>query len=280
KGFYEWAGKPEMFKMRGRGILEYADLAPLAYLHMAMEGYTALSDVKHLLVDEMQDYTPIQYRVLQKIYPCAKTILGDAGQSVNPFGSSTAETIRKALNNGHIVHMNKSYRSTYEITAFARTILPDTQAEVVDRHGETPQILHYKTAEEEVQGIGQLVDDFKTSGFRSLGIICKDEPHARALHEKLKAQHPGIIFLSYQSTSYEHGIMVTYTHMAKGLEFDQVIIPHVTAKNYHTDLDRSLLYIAVTRAMHHLTVTYSGAGASQLAQESPRFCAKPFDKFI
>ncbi len=103
--------------------LEYADLAPLAYLHMAMEGYSARSDVKHLLVDEMQDYTPIQCRVLQKIYPCAKTILGDAGQSVNPFGSSTAETIRKALNNGHIVHMNKSYRSTREITAFARTIL-------------------------------------------------------------------------------------------------------------------------------------------------------------
>ncbi len=260
KGFYEWAGKPEMFKMRGRGILEYADLAPLAYLHMAMEGYTARSDVKHLLVDEMQDYTPIQYRVLQKIYPCAKTILGDAGQSVNPFGSSTAETIRKACQGGVIVRMNKSYRSTCEITAFARTIFHDTQAEVVDRHGEPPQLLHYKTAEEEVQGIGQLITRFKDSGFRSLGIICKDEPHARALHEKLKEQHPGIIFLSYQSTSYEHGIMVTYTHMAKGLEFDQVIIPHVTAKNYHTDLDRSLLYIAVTRAMHHLTVTYSGAG--------------------
>jgi DNA helicase-2/ATP-dependent DNA helicase PcrA len=258
KDFYEWAGKTEMFKMRANRTLEYADLAPLAYLHMALEGFSARSDVKHLLVDEMQDYTPIQYRVLQKIYPCAKTILGDAGQSVNPFGSATAETIRKALNNGYIVQMNKSYRSTYEITAFARTIQPDSQAEVIERHGEPPQILRYKTAEEEVQGIGQLVDDFKTSDFRSLGIICKDEPHARALHEKLKTNHPEITFLSSQSTSYEHGIMVTYTHMAKGLEFDQVIISHVTSKNYHTDLDRSLLYIAVTRAMHRLTCTGVG----------------------
>ncbi len=272
KDFYEWAGKPEMFKMRANRTLEYADLAPLAYLHMALEGYSARSDVKHLLVDEMQDYTPIQYRVLQKIYPCAKTILGDVGQSVNPFGSSSAETIRKALNNGHIVLMNKSYRSTWEITAFARTILPDTQAEVVDRHGQPPRILHYKTAEEEVQGIGRLITRFKDSGFRSLGIICKDEPHARALHEKLKEQHPGIIFLSYQSTSYEHGIMVTYTHMAKGLEFDQVIIPHVTSKHYHTDLDRSLLYIAVTRAMHRLTLTYSGRSSNVLSSGVSSSC--------
>jgi DNA helicase II / ATP-dependent DNA helicase PcrA len=206
-------------------------------------------------VDEMQDYTPIQYRVLQKIYPCAKTILGDSGQSVNPFGSSTAETIQKTLNTGHIVHMNKSYRSTWEITAFARTIQPDSQAEVIERHGETPQILHYKTAEEEIQGIVQLITRFKDSGFNSLGIICKDEPHARSLHEKLKAPHPEIIFLSYQSTSYEHGIMVTYTHMAKGLEFDEVIVPHLDKHTYRTPMDRSLLYIAVTRAMHRLTCT-------------------------
>ena len=271
KGFYEWLDKPDLFKLRANHTLEYADLAPLAYLHMALEGYNARSDVKHLLVDEMQDYTPIQYRVLQKIYPCAKTILGDAGQSVNPFGASTAEIIQKTLNNGHIVHMNKSYRSTWEITAFARTIQPDTQAEVIERHGETPQILHYKTAEEEVRGIGQMVSAFKTSGYRSLGIICKDEPHARALHEKLKTHHPEITFLSYQSTSYEHGIMVTYTHMAKGLEFDEVIVPHVDRKTYRTPMDRSLLYIAVTRAMHRLTCT--GAGEiSEILRNSGASC--------
>ena len=270
KGFYEWAGKPEMFKMRANHTLEYADMAPLAYLHMVLEGYTVRSNVKHLLIDEMQDYTPIQYRVLQKIYPCAKTILGDAGQSVNPFGSSTAETIQKALNIGHIVYMNKSYRSTWEITALARTIQPDSQAEVIERHGETPQILQFKTVEEEVEGILQLIDSFKESGYNSLGIICKDEHNARLLHEKLKALHPEIIFLSYQSTSYEHGIMVTYTHMAKGLEFDEVIVPHVDKKIYRTPMDRSLLYIAVTRAMHRLTCT--GVEISEILRNSGASC--------
>ena len=81
KDFFEWIGKPEMFKTRKNRILEYADLAPLAYLHIALDGNNAQSYVKHLLIDEMQDYSPIQYKVIQKLYPCRKTILGDASQS-------------------------------------------------------------------------------------------------------------------------------------------------------------------------------------------------------
>ena len=91
--------KPEMFKTRKNRILEYADLAPLAYLHIALDGNNAQSYVKHLLIDEMQDYSPIQYKVIQKLYPCRKTILGDASQSVNPYGSSTAGMIQKSICN-------------------------------------------------------------------------------------------------------------------------------------------------------------------------------------
>lgn len=69
RGFFEWIGKPEMFKLRKNRILEYADLAPLVYLHIALGGKTPRTNVKHLLIDEMQDYTPIQYKVIQKLYP-------------------------------------------------------------------------------------------------------------------------------------------------------------------------------------------------------------------
>ena len=64
KDFFAWMGKPELFKMRKNRILEYADIAPLAYLHIALKGGTK-NYVKHLLVDEMQDYSPIQYKVMQ-----------------------------------------------------------------------------------------------------------------------------------------------------------------------------------------------------------------------
>ena len=85
KDFFAWMDKPELFKMRKNRTLEYADLAPLAYLHIALEGGTK-NYVKHLLVDEMQDYSPIQYKVTQKLFPCRKTVLGDTSQSVNPYG--------------------------------------------------------------------------------------------------------------------------------------------------------------------------------------------------
>lgn len=76
--------------MRKNRMLEYADMAPLAYLHLALDGNRTQTHIRHLLIDEMQDYSPIQYKVIQKLYPCRKTILGDASQSVNPYGSSTA----------------------------------------------------------------------------------------------------------------------------------------------------------------------------------------------
>ena len=98
KDFFKWTNNPGMFKMRKGHTLEYSDLAPLAYLHLALEGNgNQPFRVKHLLIDEMQDYSPIQYKVIQKLFPCRKTVLGDAGQSVNPYGSSTAETIQKSL---------------------------------------------------------------------------------------------------------------------------------------------------------------------------------------
>ena len=255
RGFFEWIGKPEMFKLRKNRTLEYADLAPLVYLHIALGGKTPRTNVKHLLIDEMQDYTPIQYKVIQKLYPCRKTILGDVGQSINPYGSSSAEMIKKAFASGEIMTLNKSYRSTYEITRFAKKIRPDIESEVIERHGEQPQILQYKGIEQELNAISGLVSDFKKSKYKSLGIICKEEAQAFALYERFKGHKKDIHFLSHHSSAFVNGIIVTSAHMAKGMEFDEVIIPHAYTKNYKTEIDKSMLYVAVTRAMHRLSLT-------------------------
>jgi len=194
KNFFEWIGKPELFKIRKNRTLEYADLAPLAYLHLALDGTSKKLQVKHLLIDEMQDYTPIQYKVISKLYPCRKTILGDAGQSVNPYGSSTAGIIKEALVAGEIIKLNKSYRSTCEITEFAQRIRADKELEAVERHGEKPHIYNFKNREEEIAAIAGLVSAFSKSPFKSLGIVCKNESQARALYEELKADNSNIHF--------------------------------------------------------------------------------------
>lgn len=258
KEFFVWVGKPELFKLRKNRMLEYADLAPLAYLHLALDGNITSPGVKHLLIDEMQDYSPIQYKVIQKLYPCRKTILGDASQSVNPYGSSTADMIRKAFTIGEIMKLCKSYRSTFEITDFSQKIQTNHELEPIIRHGEPPAILRFEDVKQEILGIFSIISSFKKSGYTSLGIVCKTETQARELSESLRVHTGDIHFLSNQSSAFMKGIIVTSSHMAKGLEFDEVIVPYVNGKNYNSAIDKSMLYVAVTRAMHRLTLTYNG----------------------
>ena len=260
KDFFKWTNNPGMFKMRKGHTLEYSDLAPLAYLHLALEGSVNQPfRVKHLLIDEMQDYSPIQYKVIQKLFPCRKTVLGDAGQSVNPYGSSTAETIQKSLTASEIMKLCKSYRSTFEITDFAQKIHPNAELEPVARHGEKPQILQFGSAVEELSGIMGLISTYRKSGYKSLGIICKTEQQAREMADVLKSYANDISFLSSQSSAFVQGIVITSAHMAKGLEFDEVIIPQTDERNYRSEIDKSMLYVAVTRAMHRLTLTFHEA---------------------
>ena len=260
KDFFKWTNNPGMFKMRKGHTLEYSDLAPLAYLHLALEGNgNQPFRVKHLLIDEMQDYSPIQYKVIQKLFPCRKTVLGDAGQSVNPYGSSTAETIQKSLTASEIMKLCKSYRSTFEITDFAQKIHPNAELEPVARHGEKPQILQFGSAVEELSGIMGLISTYRKSGYKSLGIICKTEQQARKMADMLKSYANDISFLSSQSSAFVQGIVITSAHMAKGLEFDEVIIPQTDERNYCSEIDKSMLYVAVTRAMHRLTLTFHEA---------------------
>lgn len=264
KDFFKWAGAPDMLKMRKGHTLEYADLAPLVYLRLVLDGYKPYSHVKHLLVDEMQDYSPIQYKVLMKLFHCRKTILGDAGQSVNPYGSSTADMIRETFIVGEVMKLCKSYRSSYEITDFAQKIRQNPELETVARHGEEPKIVHFKYKMAEVSGIADLISKFKKSDYKSLGIICKDEKQASELYEQLRGYDEDIYFLSSESIAFINGITITFAHMSKGLEFDEVIIPGVDDKNYATEIDRGMLYVAVTRAMHRLTLTYTGKLSSFL----------------
>lgn len=260
KDFFKWTNNPGMFKMRKGHTLEYSDLAPLAYLHLALEGNgNQPFRVKHLLIDEMQDYSPIQYKVIQKLFPCRKTVLGDAGQSVNPYGSSTAETIQKSLTASEIMKLCKSYRSTFEITDFAQKIHPNAELEPVARHGEKPQILQFGSAVEELSGSMGLISTYRKSGYKSLGIICKTEQQAREMADVLKSYANDINFLSSQSSAFVQGIVITSAHMAKGLEFDEVIIPQTDERNYRSEIDKSMLYVAVTRAMHRLTLTFHEA---------------------
>lgn len=256
KNFFTWLGKPELFNLSHGGTLEYADVFPLIYCKIRLEGVQTYDHVKHLLVDEMQDYTPIQYAVLSRLFHCKKTILGDVRQTVNPYSASTTETIERVFPQADTVKLLRSYRSTLEISNFAQRISHNPDLIAMERHGLPPAIKGLDSNAEEINEIRNHIAAFADSGHHSLGILCKTQQQAKFVFDELNA--PDIHLLTADSTSFSEGIVVTTIHLSKGLEFDEVIIPFASVRNYSTDVDRSMLYIACTRAMHQLLVTYTG----------------------
>ena len=259
KEFFTWLAKPELCKPVGNSKLEYADVFPLIYLKMRLEGLdNRYKEVRHLLVDEMQDYTAVQYAVLARLFPCGKTILGDANQSVNPYSASTSESIHRVFGQADCVKLCKSYRSSYEITRFAQAISPDADLVAIERHGDEPLLMACQDRHDEVNRIRQVIAEFETLAYQTMGIICKTRKQAEQLDKALREHAPGVHLLTEQSTSFKQGVVICTAHLAKGLEFDLVHVAGVSDDNYATAMDRNLLYVACTRAMHKLTLTYVG----------------------
>lgn len=258
KEFYETMGRPELFTYKKTKMLEFSDVFPLVYLKIHVEGTAGFDEVKHVLVDEMQDYTPVQYAVLSRLFTCKKTILGDCNQSVNPYSSSSITEIKKIFPEADTVELLKSYRSTMEIIRFAQQINRNSRIIPIERHGPCPEIKKANGRSDEIAQIKKIIAKFQESENRTLGIVCKMQSQAENLYQEIRNSSKGVYLLNFNSDQFHEGIIVTSSHLAKGLEFDQVIVPFADAENYKTDMDRSLLYIACTRAMHTLTLTYSG----------------------
>ncbi|EHL03939.1 hypothetical protein HMPREF0322_05431 [Desulfitobacterium hafniense DP7] len=259
QNFYHAIGREDMFCFSRKNTFEFCDVYPFIYVKLYFEGAEQdYKGIKHLLVDEMQDYTPSQYAVLAKLFSCNMTILGDSYQSVNPYSSSSVEKIRPYFAGCHCMELCRSYRSTLEISGFAQKILENKKLIPIERHGQAPTITVCRTPREQLDKIRHLIDQFRQSGHASLGIICKSQKQARLLFEQLRTAYDAMVLLSFDSSEFQDGIVITSVHMAKGLEFDQVIVPDVADELYKTQMDRSLLYIACTRAMHQLDLTCCG----------------------
>ena len=266
KNFYTWLGRPDLFRMAPGNVMEYADVFPLIYCKIRMEGMQSYDHVKHLLIDEMQDYTPVQYSVFSRLFKCKKTVLGDITQTVNPYSGSSSEGIQQVFPQADIIKLSRSYRSTWEITEFTQRILPNPDLIALERHGPEPVIKPFGSNTEETAEIRRRIEDFHSSGHHSMAIITKTHKQAKFVFNELRTT--GAHLLTADSTSFRKGVIVTTAHLAKGLEFDEVVVPFVSAHNYHTEVDQRMLYIACTRAMHRLTLTFSGSVTPLIRQRN------------
>ncbi len=123
KDFYKQMNMTDKFVMSAKETLEWSDVYPFIYFHAAFEGLQESRVIRHLVIDEMQDYIPVQYAVMNILFQCQKTILGDFGQFINPNRLHTLGDLRKLYEGAEFVELNKSYRSTYEIITFVQNYM-------------------------------------------------------------------------------------------------------------------------------------------------------------
>ena len=257
--FFRYIGREDLMNC-SRKCLEWADVYPFLYLYHRYHGLPRDRRIKHLVVDEMQDYTPVQYEVLNILYPCEKTILGDFSQRVDPVLTAGLAALKERYPKALFVRLNKSYRSTEEIMRFAKKLCPEAETEVIDRHGEEPEVLSFSNEETELSYLRSRMEVFRKSTRASLGIILRSQKAADAFYERLRLGENAadVTLLNSGSRKFRPGITVTSVRMSKGLEFDEVIVPGVSEEQYGKESGRMLLYVACTRAMHRLTLTCTG----------------------
>ncbi|HWR18088.1 MAG TPA: UvrD-helicase domain-containing protein [Clostridia bacterium] len=243
--------------------LYYEDQIALFYLKSAWGGAVKTAAVRFLIADEAQDYTLLQLEILRLLFGHAKlTLLGDPSQTIHPYmreGVYGEEKLFAVFPEGSTLHLqlSKSYRSTLEITRFARRILHRPFIEdSVERHGSEPVTVGFKDEAELRQHIVADVQSFTEKGFSSIGILTRTKREAVDVYAYMRRKIPLKAVLSGDE-EYVRGTVVMPVYLAKGLEFDAVIVYNASKENYTPD-ERLYLYTACTRALHALHVCYVG----------------------
>lgn len=238
----------------------YEDLAPILYLKGILEGFPRMNQIKYLFIDEAQDYTPLQYRLFKHIFPKSiLTILGDLNQLVNPYASADSiETIANSLDfsSSVAIQLEKSYRSTREINRFAEALLPKEFRPEVDssiRPGRKPELIRQTAGLDEA--ITRCINELKNDGMSSIAVVCKTARTAKKFYDKLKTIINLNLIIDDEGTLGGVPVILP-VYLAKGLEFDAVIIPDFDAETYDGESDRKILYTACTRALHRLVLFY------------------------
>ncbi len=243
--------------------LRYEDASALVYLFLKSNGYNDYRHIKHVVVDEAQDYYPMHFEILKLMFPSAQfTILGDINQTIEKHENlSFYDAIKNTLSKkkATLVSMDKSFRCAHEILEFSARFV-DTTLQSYSRHCEVPQIIKREHASD-YDGLLNEIRFCRESGYASIGILCKTEKASQKLFDKIHSKiHSEIdvqLILS-QTRSDLTGTFILPIYLSKGLEFDAVIIWEVDDVTYSTLEDRQLLYIASTRALHRLNLYYFG----------------------
>ena len=251
----------------------FEDLAPIIYLHYKIYGTKVKSKLRHVIVDEAQDYGEFQFSVLKTILKSnSMTILGDIAQGVHSYRGieNWKKFIDVEFEQGDAIYttLEKTYRTTKDIMYKANEVIDKLPAfekqfivkgePVIDRKNSIH--IQEKSSEDEiVKACNEKIEEYQKQGFKSIAIIGKDIDECKRIKKKIDKYNKNVKLIQSKDSEYNAGISIVPSYLAKGLEFDSVMLFNVNNEKYqNTVLDIKLLYVAITRAMSKLDVFYTG----------------------
>ncbi len=227
------------------------DIAPILLIKENLFSLKDTFQARYVIVDEMQDYTPCHFYLFEKIWDCAKLYLGDIYQSIDRTLTSTYLQNLASLTKSTIKYLDKSYRSTMQISVFSQRILGKHIADNVNRNGDEVEFIKAKDCTTALEKIIENRKNSESGKKQTIAIICKTKEQIKQLQKE-----SGVIkkfkVLDNDTTVTNSKYIITTPAQAKGVEFDCVLIPYANSKTYQNELDKNLLYVASTRALHNL----------------------------
>ena len=253
--------------------ISFEDLAPIMYIQYKIFGIKEKCKIKHVVVDEAQDYGEFQFDILKQILNSnSMTILGDIAQGVHYYRGieNWKKFIDVEFKNVKTVYttLNKTYRTTKEIMEVANNVinkLPEFEKKyivlgepVIDRKNSV-NIKKNKNIDELISSINNRINEYLQNDYKSIAIIGKDMNECEEIEKKLRKTRKDIKLIKGKDSEYNSGISIVPSYLAKGLEFDCVIISNANEEKYtYSSLDIKLLYVTITRAMSKLDIFYTG----------------------
>lgn len=242
-------------KIKGTSTLEYPDILGMLYLQFELYGYPKNDIIRHLVIDEVQDYSPLQIEMLRKIFSGATfTILGDVNQTINPYFkyNSLEELVPILGKDSEYFELNKSYRSSPEITEYTNSLI-GSENEAARTSGDIPVLVKEVPKESLYTELVSDILTMKENGLSRIAIVTRSNNEARAIYEGLKDDVTELSIVSDEGETYTTDTLVVPATISKGLEFDAVISYNNQDNPYKED-DKYLYYVACTRAQHELVV--------------------------
>ncbi|MCM3440609.1 RNA polymerase recycling motor HelD [Metabacillus halosaccharovorans] len=253
-----------------RDRLLYEDATPFLYLKEKIIGFQVNTSVKYVFIDEAQDYSAFQYAFINHLFPNARlTILGDMNQAIYAHNSQSGIAALKELFpdvRAETIILTKSYRSTKPIIEFTRELLESAKSIIpFNRDGKKPIVIEKDNQEDLLRGIIEKVKYFQQ--YKTVAIICQSAQEAEVVHKKLQSQLE-VQLVDKRSNEYNEGNVIIPAYLAKGIEFDVVIIYDGSDEVYGSEQVKKLFYTACTRAMHELVI-FSKGNISSLVENVP-----------